>query len=84
MYSLRKLVSALESKIETEKLIAQLPSLSQEIVQIAKQQGKLTVRDAQRITKANRNTIKAHIKELVRRRWLERVGMGKGTWYRLL
>jgi len=81
--SLKKQVSVLESRIATEKVIAQLPPLSQEIVQIAKQHGKVTVRDAQRITGANRNTIKAHIKELVRRGQLKMVGMGKGTWYKL-
>jgi Fic family protein len=81
--SLRKQVSVLESKIETEKMIAQLPPLSQEIVQIARQHGKVMVRDAQRITGANRNTIKAHIAELVRRGRLKMVGRGKGTWYKL-
>jgi len=81
--SLRKQASVLESKIEIEKVIAQLPPLSQEIVQIAKQHGKVTVRDAQKITGANRNTIKAHIAELVRRGQLKRVGRGKGTWYKL-
>lgn len=81
--SLRKQVSVLEYKIETEKVIAQLPPLSQEIVQIAKQQGKVMVRDAQRITGANRNTIKAHIAKLVRNRHLEMVGRGKGAWYKL-
>ena len=81
--SLRKQISVLESKIEAEKLIAQLPPLSQDIVQIARQHGKITVRDVGSITGANRNTIKAHIKELVRRGQLEMVGAGKGTWYRL-
>lgn len=81
--SLRKQVFVLESKIETEKVITQLPPLSKEIVQIGKQQGKVTVRDAQRITGANRNTIKAHIQELVRKGRLEKIGIGKGTWYRL-
>lgn len=81
--SLRKQVSILEAKIETEKVITQLPPLSQEIVQIARQQGRVTVRDAEKITGANRNTIKAHIKELVRKGRLEKIGIGKGTWYRL-
>lgn len=81
--SLRKQISVLESKIEAEKVIAQLPPLSQDIVQIARQHGKITVRDVGSITGANRNTIKAHIKELVRRGQLEMVGAGKGTWYRL-
>jgi Fic family protein len=81
--SLRKQVSVLESKIDTEKMIARLPPLSQEIIQIARQHGKVMVRDAQRITGANRNTIKAHIVELVRRGRLKMVGRGKGTWYKL-
>jgi Fic family protein len=81
--SLRKQVSAIEAKIETENLISQLPPLSQEIVQIAKQHGKVIVRDAQKITGANRNTIKAHIAGLVRKGRLKMVGTGKGTWYKL-
>ena len=81
--SLRKQVFVLESKIKTENVIAQLPPLSQEIVQIAKQHGKVMVRDAKRITGANRNTIKAHIAKLVRRGRLKMVGSGKGTWYKL-
>ena len=81
--SIRKQVSVLESKIETEKVIAQLPPLSQEIVQIARQHGKVMIRDAQRIIGANRNTIKAHIAELVRKGQLKMVGKGKGTWYKL-
>ena len=81
--SLRKQVVVLESKIETEKMIAQLPPLSQEIVQIAKQHGKVALRDARKITGANRNTIKAHIADLVRRGQLRMVGKGKGAWYKL-
>lgn len=81
--SLRKQVSVLESKIETENLIAELPPLSQEIVRIAGQHGKVMVRDAEKITGANRNTIKAHITELVRKGRLQMVGKGKGTWYKV-
>jgi predicted HTH transcriptional regulator len=74
---------ALESKIETENVIAQLPPLSQQIVQIAGQHGKVMVRDAQKITGANRNTVKAHIAQLVQRGRLKMVGKGKGAWYKL-
>lgn len=81
--SLRKQVYVLKSKIKTEQVIAQLPPLSQEIVQIAKQHGKVTVRDAQRITGTNRNTIKAHFIKLVRSGRLQMFGKGKGTWYKL-
>ena len=71
----------MESKIETLGSIAPLPPLSMEIVQIARRHGKVTVRDAQKMTGANRDTIKAHIKELVRRGRLKMFGVGKGTWY---
>ncbi|MBW1703856.1 MAG: Fic family protein [Deltaproteobacteria bacterium] len=81
--SLRKQISVLESKIEVEKLITELPPLSQDIIQIAREHGKITVRDVRSITGANRNTIKAHIKELARRGRLKMVGAGKGTWYKL-
>ena len=80
---LRKQISVLESKIEAEKLITRLPPLSQDIMQIARAHGKITIRDVRSITGANRNTIKAHIKELVRRGRLKMVGEGKGTWYKL-
>jgi Fic family protein len=83
LVSLRKQISVLESKIGDEKLIAQLPPLSQDIIQIAREHGKITVRDVCSITGANRNTIKAHIKKLTRRGQLNTVGVGKGTWYRL-
>jgi Fic family protein len=81
--SLRKQVSVLESKIETERIITQLPPLSQEVLRITGQHGKIMVRDAEKITGANRNTIKAHISELVRKGRLKMVGKGKGTWYKL-
>ena len=81
--SLRKQVSVLESKIETERIIAQVPPLSQEILRIAGQHGRIMVRDAEKITGANRNTIKAHISELVRKGRLQMVGKGKGTWYKI-
>ena len=81
--SLRKQVSVLEAKIGTENVIAQLPPLSQEIVHIARQHGKITVRDVLKITGANRNTIKVHMTELVRNGRLKMQGHGKGTWYKL-
>lgn len=81
--SLRKQVTILESKIETERIITEVPPLSQEILRIAGQHGRIVVRDAEKIIGANRNTIKAHISELVRKGRLQMVGKGKGTWYKI-
>jgi Fic family protein len=82
--SLRKQVSVLESKIETERIIISVPPLSQEILKIARQHGRVTVREAEKIIGANRSTIKAHISVLVREGRLQMAGTGKGAWYKLL
>ena len=79
---LRKQISVLDSKVKTERMIAELPPLSQEVMKIIRQHGRARVRDIQIITGANRNTIKAHIKRLVERGELKKMGAGKGTWYR--
>jgi len=50
----------------------------------AREQGRVTVQEVQRLTGANRNTIKAHLKALVQKKMLSQEGKGKGTWYRLL
>jgi len=83
LQSLKKQVSMLESKLQTEKTIMRLPPLSQEILRIAREHGKVMVRDAEKITGANRNTIKAHISALVRNGRLTMAGKGKGAWYSL-
>lgn len=79
---LRQQVSVLESKVRSERLIAELPPLSQDIIQIVRERASVRVRDVQKITGANRNTIKAHIKRLVGRGELKKMGVGKGTWYK--
>ncbi|MBW1795085.1 MAG: Fic family protein [Deltaproteobacteria bacterium] len=79
---LRKQIFVLDSKVKTERMIAELPPLSQEIMKIIRQHGRARVRDIQIITGANRNTIKAHIKRLVERGELKKMGAGRGTWYR--
>jgi len=81
--ALKKQVTVLESKIEMAEMIVELPPLSQKILHIARQQGRATVREVQKLTGANRNTIKSHIKKLVKKGELIQIGVGKGTWYKL-
>jgi Fic family protein len=80
--TLRKQVSVLEKKIDQENRLLQLPVLSQTLLRIALDRGKLTVRDAVQLTGGNRNTIKRHLSQLVQRGALQQEGTGKGTWYR--
>lgn len=80
--SLRKQVSVLEKKLDQEERLTQLPALSQTLLQVARDRGKLTIRDAVQLTGGNRNTIKLHLRQLTQRGLLQQEGIGKGTWYR--
>ena len=73
----------LEKKIAREKLLAVLPPLSEQLVEIAREHGRVTMSDAVRITGANRNTIKGHLRKLVDSGHLRRRGAARGTWYEL-
>ncbi len=80
--ALREQVSILEKKLEQENRLMQLPAQSQNLLRIARDRGKLTVREAVLLTDGNRNTIKQHLRQLVQRGLLRQEGTGKGTWYR--
>jgi Fic family protein len=80
--SLRKQIAALEKKLEGESRITRLAPLSQTLLLSVRDRGALTVREAERLTGANRNTIKQHLRQLVQQGVLRREGTGKGSWYR--
>jgi Fic family protein len=80
--SLVSQVKRLELKIEREHLLlATLPELSVKLLTIAREHGRLTVASAEATTKANRHTIKLHIKNLLTAGHLKQHGVGRGTWY---
>lgn len=72
----------LEKKIERERLVlGSLPELSLQIIDAAKERGRVTIRDIVKLTGANRNTVKKHLATLVKARHLTQYGTGKGTGY---
>lgn len=79
---LRQQIAVLEKKIQDEEKLTRLAPLSRDLLQLARERGRLTVRDAVKLSGANRNTIKRHLRELVRRGMLHQEGQAKGTWYR--
>jgi len=80
--SLVSQVKRLGVKIEREHLLlATLPELSVQLLTIAREQGRLTVAQAEAQTGANRHTIKLHIKKLLAGGHLSVQGSGRGTWY---
>ncbi len=52
-----------------------------QLMAIVAKHGRVTVRDAATLTRANRNTIKDHLGKLVDGGRLVRRGRGRGTWY---
>lgn len=71
-------------KMEKEKLImATLPELSIQIIDRARNNGRVTISDIVSITGANRSTLKDHFKRLVEQGHLVHHGKGKGSWYSL-
>ncbi len=74
----------LEKKIERERIIlGNLPELSAQILELARDRGRVTVAEVVKMTGASRNTIKDHLKALVDERHLTPHGAGRGAWYSL-
>ncbi|MCF8197999.1 MAG: Fic family protein [Sulfuritalea sp.] len=80
--ALAEQVRRLNRKVEREKIVlAVLPELSLQIVEFAREHGRVTMGDAMRLTGGNRNTLKQHFRALVNRGQLTQHGAGRGVWY---
>lgn len=72
----------LADKMDREKLmVAALPELAAQILDQARNHGRVTIGDMIRVTGANRNTLKEHFRRLISQGRLSQHGSGKGTWY---
>ena len=66
--SLAEQVRRLEKKVEREKIVlATMPELQLQIVEFAREHGRVTIGEAIKLTGANRNTLKQHFRVLVER-----------------
>jgi Fic family protein len=81
LLSLVEQKSSLAAKIKREKLMGSLSALDEELLQLVRQHGRLTLADALTLTKANRNTLKLHLRQLVQAGRLELLGRGRSSWY---
>jgi Fic family protein len=82
--SLAEQVRRLEKKVEREKIVlAALPDLSLQIVEFAREHGRVTMAEAIKLTGVSRNTLKQHFRDLTERNHLEQHGSGRGVWYGL-
>lgn len=84
LQSLDKQVQRLEKKIEYEKLVlSALPELARQLVDFTKNQGRITITEALKLTKAPRSTVKMHFRNLVEQGYLIKHGAARGVWYTL-
>ena len=82
--SLAEQVRRLEKKVERERIVlATLPELSLQIVEFAREHGRVTIGEAIKLTGASRNTLKQHFRNLVEHGHLNQHGSGRGVWYEL-
>ena len=82
--SLAEQVRRLEKKVEREKIVlAAMPELSLQIVEFAREHGRVTIGDAIKLTGVSRNTLKQHFRNLVKQNHLNQHGSGRGVWYGL-
>lgn len=82
--TLAEQVRRLNKKVEREKLVlASLPELSLQIVEFAREHGRITMGDAIKLTGVSRNTLKQHFRSLVEQNHLNQQGSGRGVWYEL-
>lgn len=72
---------ALARKIAVEHTLLELPPLAAKLLQLVRDRGQLTLREAVTATGGNRNTIKVHLRRLVQEGRLRQAGRGRGTWY---
>ena len=82
--SLAEQMRRLEKKVEREKIVlAVMPELQLQIVEFAREHGRVTIGEAIKLTGASRNTLKQHFRTLVERGTLNQHGSGRGVWYDL-
>jgi Fic family protein len=82
--SLAEQVARLTKKVEREKIVlAAMPALQLQIVEFAREHGRVTIGETIKLTRASRNTLKQHFRALVERGTLNQHGSGRGVWYDL-
>ena len=80
---LKKQKANLAAKVEKEKASDDtvLPALSVQILELFKQHERLSIAEIVEHTRANQNTLKVRLRELVSSGRIQRHGKARATWY---
>lgn len=84
LHALQQQMKRLAVKVEREKIVlAAVPELSLQIVEYARQHGRVTIGEMVALTGVSRNTLKVHLRQLTAKGFLVIHGGGRGAWYAL-
>ncbi len=64
-------------------MLAAMPALQLQIVELARERGRITMGEVVKLTGASRNTLKQHFRTLVDKGTIDQRGSGRGVWYTL-
>jgi Fic family protein len=82
--ALQQQMKQLARKVEREKIVlSAMPELSVQIVEFAREHGRVTIGDIAALTSTSRNTLKPHFRHLLGKGQLVLHGRGRGSWYAL-
>ena len=82
--ALKQQMSRLAKKIEREKIVLSvLPELSMQILEYAREHGRVTMSEIVKLKRVSRNTLKGHFRQLLEKKFLVLHGSGRGAWYSL-
>ncbi len=87
LFFLKSLMSqknVLIQKINDEEKLTDFSELDRQIIRLIQERETITNRYVQRLTQANANTIKSHLKKLTSQGIIEHHGKGKGSYYSIL
>lgn len=81
---LKKQKDNLAAKLQRERILtAALPPLSVTILKLLREHERLTIAELERLTEANRNTLKVRLRELTQAGQIAKHGQARATWYAL-
>ena len=81
LHTLKTQKDALLRKIQREQMLEKLAPVSEQILILAKERGRVNISEAVALLAINRNTAKAHFRQLVQQGYLVQHGVRKSTWY---
>ena len=82
--ALHQQMKRLGRKIERERIVlSAMPELSVQILEFAREHGRVSMSDIAKLTGTSRNTLKEHFRQLQGKGHLVLHGHGRGAWYSL-